>query len=204
MDLDEVEEEDMLLMTLLFRRRRLRRERKVSRRMWVRDMFKLRKKKGAFENLVQEMRTSDREAHFRFFRMSPERFDHLLSLVSPLISKEDTNFRKSISAGERLALTLRFLASGDSQISLHYLFRISRKSVSRIISETCVAIYQVLGPVYLRNPNSAEEWKKIANEFKELWNMPHVIGAMDGKHIGIEAPHKSGSLYHTYKLNNLK
>ena len=98
------EDEDMLL---LLRQRRLRRERHVSRKVWVKRIFTLREQKGAFQNLVKEMRATDREAHFKFLRMSPERFDHLLSLVSPLITKNDTNFRKSITPAERLAVTLR-------------------------------------------------------------------------------------------------
>ena len=55
--------------------------------------------------------------------MSPERFEHLLQLIGPKITKEDTRFRKSIPAGECLALTLRFLASGDSQKSLSFSYR---------------------------------------------------------------------------------
>ena len=98
-------------------------KRKVKRKVWVRKIYKMRERKGAYNTLVQEMRTEDREEHFRFFRMSPERFDHLLSLVSPYITKKNTNFRKAISAAERLAVTLRFLASGDPQASLHYHFR---------------------------------------------------------------------------------
>ena len=62
--------------------------------------------------------------------MSPERFDHLLRLIGPIISKKNTSFRDAICAGERLSITLRFLASGDSQISLSFLFRVGRKSVS--------------------------------------------------------------------------
>ena len=33
-------------------------------------------------------------------------------MVAPLITQQDTNMRQAISAGERLALTLRFLATG--------------------------------------------------------------------------------------------
>ena len=50
--------------------------------------------------------------------MSPEQFDHLLELVGPSITKEDTNFHKAISTGEKLAVTLRFLASGKLQQAL--------------------------------------------------------------------------------------
>ena len=38
--------------------------------------------------------------------MSPERFGHLLSLVSANIEKEETNFRKAVSPKERLVVTL--------------------------------------------------------------------------------------------------
>ena len=131
--------------------------------------------------------------------MSPERFKHLLSLVRPMIEKEDTNMRKAIPAAERLALTLCFLATGDSQQSLSFSFRIRRSTISKIISETCDAVYTVLRDKYLKVPNTHDEWLKIVNDFEEKWNMPHVLGCIDGKHIWIECPKLSGTLYHNYK-----
>jgi hypothetical protein len=40
------------------------------------------------------------------------------------IAKKDTEFRQTISSQERLAMTVRFLASGDSYVGLQYLFKI--------------------------------------------------------------------------------
>ena len=126
-----------------------------------------------------------------FFRMSPKRMEHLLSLVAPLITKKDTNFRKAIAPAHRLMLTLRFFSSGESQISLTYLFRMGKKTVSRIISETCKALYEVLCNKYLNAPKNKEQWKKTSDNFEELWQFPHVIRAIDWKHIRIQAPNKS-------------
>ena len=131
--------------------------------------------------------------------MSPERFEHLLSLIAPLITKDDTNFRKAIPADQRLMLTLRFLASGDSQVSLHYLFRMGKKTVSRIIAETTDAIQSTLMEDYMKTPSTTSQWKSIAADFERRWNFPHVLGALDGKHIRIQAPNKCGSLFHNYK-----
>lgn len=44
--------------------------------------------------------------------MTPEMFDWLVSKVSPLIRKQDTHLRPSIPPDERLAVTLRHLATG--------------------------------------------------------------------------------------------
>lgn len=44
-----------------------------------------------------------------------------------------------------------------------------------------------------------EKWKKIEKEFSEKWHYPNCIGALDGKHIQIFSPPKSGSLYFNYK-----
>ena len=129
--------------------------------------------------------------------MSPERFDHLLGLVSALITKEDTNYRKAISVAEHFALTLRFLSTGESQVSLSFLFRLGKSTISKIIAETCEALRQVLFPFYVKPPSSSCEWKAISKEFEELWNLPHLIGAIDGKHVRIECPKNSGMLYHT-------
>jgi len=48
-----------------------------------------------------------------FTRMSPNEFEFLINLIGEKISKKNTAFRKAISVRESLALTLRFLASGD-------------------------------------------------------------------------------------------
>ena len=49
----------------------------------------------------------------------------------------DTRFRKSVPAAERLAFTLRFLASGENQKYLSFVFRIGTTTVSNIIKKTC-------------------------------------------------------------------
>ena len=84
--------------------------------------------------------------------MSPERFECLLKMVGPAIQKNNTNFRESISAEERLVATLRFLATGDVQQSLAYSFRLGKSTISSIITETYDAIYNSLKGTYLSPP----------------------------------------------------
>nr|CAI5826517.1 unnamed protein product [Callosobruchus analis] len=132
-----------------------------------------------------------------FCRMSYEDFEILLNKVGELIQKKDTTFRCSISAKERLAVTLRFLASGDSYQSLSYLFKISPQIISTIIPEVCDALIVALSE-HLKTPESSFEWREIAKEFEARWNFPHCCGALDGKLILLQAPLKSGSEYFNY------
>jgi len=46
------------------------------------------------------------------FRMDMTAFEHLLELVAPLIAKENTVMRMSISPRDKLLVTLRYLATG--------------------------------------------------------------------------------------------
>lgn len=49
-----------------------------------------------------------------------------------------------------------------------------------------------------QTPSSETEWKKVAETFQK-WNFPHCVGAIDGKHVVINAPPNSGSIYYNYK-----
>jgi len=92
----------------------------------------------------------------------------------------------------------RFLASGNSQITVSFSYRIAPSTVHSIIISTCEAIWNKLFPTELPQPTE-EEWKKKGEEFYSLWQFPNCIGANDEKHIEIQAPHNSGSLFFNYK-----
>ena len=98
----------------------------TGRRFWVRKIFQERKKYGLYHILTDELRLFDKEYFFRFVRMTPQRFEHLLSLVGPHLQQTTSKMREPISSTERLVLTLTFLAPGDSQQSLCFSVRISR------------------------------------------------------------------------------
>ena len=125
--------------------------------------------------------------------MSPEQFECLLKLVRPTVQKNITIFCECISPEVPLILTLQFLASGNAQQSIACSFRIGKSTFSNIIRETCNAIYHCWKDTYLSKPKTEEDWLRIALQFEEKWNMPHVIATIDGKHIRMESPKLTGS-----------
>ena len=74
--------------------------------------------------------------------------------------------------------------------------------MSYIVRFTCAALYNILAEIYLPQPSSPEEWQEVANGFYDLWNFPHCIGALDGKHVRIKQPNNSGSSHWNYKQFN--
>ena len=43
------------------------------------------------------------------------------------------------------------------------------------------------------------DWKRIADDFEEVWNMPNVIGAVGWKHMVIGCPKGPGTQDYNYK-----
>lgn len=72
-----------------------------------------------------------------FTRMNPIDFEALLNMIGGKISRRNTKFREAISPLIRLAVTLRFLTTGNSYTSLMYTFKISKQAISEFIPEVC-------------------------------------------------------------------
>lgn len=115
-------------------------EKKKRKRIWVKQYLKLREKHSNMR-ILSALEPVDFK---NYLRMGEEEFEYLLNLVTPYIKKEDTILRQSVSARQRLVVTLRFLASGNTYQDLKYTCLISQPLLSRIIPETCRAIYKCL------------------------------------------------------------
>ncbi|XP_046688147.1 uncharacterized protein LOC124373872 [Homalodisca vitripennis] len=174
-----------------------RKQRPVTRRKWVDNAWKRRTIEGEFYTLMPHL--IDNETKFyEYFRMSLITFHKLLSKVEAHLHKEDTFWRQAITPKHRLAVCLRFLATGDSFKTISFSYRLGRSTVAAIVHDTCRTIVKVLLNEVMPIPNE-EGWHTIANEFWNEWQFPNCIGALDGKHITIQAPKLSGSLYWNYK-----
>lgn len=113
--------------------------------------------------------------------------------------------RDAISPSERLCVCLRYLVTGDAQVTIAARHRMSATIVGRIINETCEVLWNTLiEKGYLKNPSTEEEWKAISKQFEQSWNFPNCIGALDGKYVLMQAPANSGSAYFNYKSENIQ
>lgn len=166
------------------------RNRKV-RRCGTRLINRLRSEKGEYYSLVPDLRNHDRTLHYKYFRMSSNRFDDLLQRISSRISRQNTH-KQPISAAERLAATLKLLATGSSQQSVAINYRIGKSTMNKLLYECCQAIWEALKDEFVSVPD-VKKWKEIAADFWRLWQFPNCLGAIDGKHVRLKAPANCGS-----------
>lgn len=192
------------------------------KRKSTRAMILNRESEGAFNLLIKKYLMTEEDSFAKFFRITPHLFYKLLNKISSDITTLPYNRNPNpITAEQKLCLTLRlffsafqyfsiphmftisnffnsrFLATGETQESLSYLFRISRTWIGKILKEVIVAIKKRM---FTALPQPTNE-KLIQNgqEFGKRWNFPNVMGCLDGKHVRVRCPNSSGSLYYNYK-----
>ncbi|XP_038164585.1 uncharacterized protein LOC119798981 [Cyprinodon tularosa] len=191
---DEIERVAWLILINKARERRFRARRC---HIWIHETIQRRSVCGEFHHLLQELR-ADEGRFQRYHCLTPAQFDELLSRIGARITYQDTNYRRSISAEERLSICLRFLATGDSYRSIASSFRVGISTVSIIVPDVVTAIWDCLVGEFMAVPGE-DEWRSIAVDFWRRWNFPLCCGALDGKHVKLKAPPNSGSLFFNYK-----
>jgi len=76
------------------------------RKIWVHDILKKRKTEGEFATLCRQLEDHE-DKFFKYFRMSRFQFNTLYLKIKNEISKQNTQFRESIPAKEKLGVCLR-------------------------------------------------------------------------------------------------
>ncbi|XP_073398708.1 uncharacterized protein [Dendrobates tinctorius] len=174
------------------------RERQQRRqRLWIHPIVELRESRGAYHTFYSELQANP-EKFTDYTRMSQQSFRDLLGRVQEAIRRQDTQLHHAIPPEERLLVTLRFLVTGETLSSLHFQYQIGISTLSGIVAYTCRALWNILCTEFMPLP-TAEKWVYIAEKFWTVCNFPNCLGTVDGKHIRIIKPKRTGSEYYNYK-----
>ena len=105
--------------------------------MWVRPWLLQREERGAYLNIMADLYATDIPGFTNYMRMTPEFFEMIKTRLEPHLARQATNYRAAISVGEKLALTIRYVATGESYTSLSCQFRVGRSTISKFLPEVC-------------------------------------------------------------------
>ena len=108
----------LIIIAMYYRKRWRRRPKRYQTRPWLRRRLE----QGMFDNLLVELQRDmpDMRDYTNFLRVDPEMFQELLRRLGPRLTKITTNLRKPLSPAQKLALALRFFASGDKYVNMGY------------------------------------------------------------------------------------
>ena len=134
------------------------------RTVWVKPWLLRRVILGHYDTLMQELMRESRGDFKAFLRIEPPMFREMVDRLTPRISKHQ-DCRPGLPAGLRLAITLRFLATGESNHSLAFSFRVSHTTTSLLVQEVCRDIIEEYKPEVLAMPTSHEGWREVASHF---------------------------------------
>ena len=160
------------------------RRRRKPQNPWVLPWILQREERGCYRTLLDELITTDIPGYRNFTRMEPALFD--LKKESP--PAQEVNHQLQEATGSRVD-TGSYLETLIDKGNLHFI-AIPLEGWKNDHLQICPPSLQSTDP---------ENWKKIEERFRNRWNVPHAVSALDGKHITITKPKKSGSEYFNYK-----
>ena len=119
---------------------RRRRGRRSPRTRWVRPWLRRWEQFGWYENLKVELQNEDAREFKNMLRMEPAMFHELEARLTPRLLKRDSNLRRAFTPGFKLAITLKYLATGINFKTLMQGFRVSSNNIGLIVRDVCGAI----------------------------------------------------------------
>ncbi|EDV50441.2 uncharacterized protein LOC6544121 [Drosophila erecta] len=157
---------------------------------WTKEW--LRKNQAEFlskENLLSELQSRKDECyHLNYFlAITESQFRYLVQKLEPIISQyAPQRKKKSFSAEERLAITLKYLATGEVHSCRNYCFRASKFVINEMIANICLGFYEHLKDQYVTLPKTDDQWRSAAEEMERKHNLPHCVGNLFMRSIQLQ------------------
>ncbi|CAO2818879.1 unnamed protein product [Amaranthus hypochondriacus] len=135
---------------------------------------------------------NDEEEAFKyFFRVSKKTFEYICSLVrEDLISRPPSGLinieGRLLSVEKQVAIAMRRLASGDSQVSVGASFGVGQSTVSQVTWRFIESL-EVRAKHHIKWPDE-DRLEEIKSKFQTLFGLPNCCGAVDATHILMTLP----------------
>ena len=132
-------------------------------------------------------------------RMNYEQFIEILMDIEPVIAKVQGG-HKVFSPAEKLVLTIRLFATGESFTS--HLFTFNSVLVNQLFRTLIVKYarqYIKNLKIFPHRETSASRKRLQVSLLKDAWQFPNCIGAINGKHLVMQPPIGSRSHYFNHK-----
>ena len=127
--------------------------------------------------------------------MNRETFLKLCDDLRPSLEGQATRMRMPLSVEKQVAVTLYYLADEGRMRKVANAFDIGKSTVSKVVRRVTMAISRLLGPQYIKHPQTIGKVEEMATHFQQRHGFPQCIGAIDGTHIGIKKPSEKASDY---------
>ncbi|XP_065861111.1 protein ANTAGONIST OF LIKE HETEROCHROMATIN PROTEIN 1 [Euphorbia lathyris] len=143
------------------------------------------------KNSSSTVPSNEEEAFKYFFRVSMKTFEYICSLVrEDLISRPPSGLinieGRLLSVEKQVAIALRRLASGESQVSVGAAFGVGQSTVSQVTWRFIEAL-EGRAKHHLKWPDS-DRLEDIKSKFEILFGLPNCCGAIDATHIIMTLP----------------
>uniref|UniRef100_A0A2P2Q2V4 DDE Tnp4 domain-containing protein n=1 Tax=Rhizophora mucronata TaxID=61149 RepID=A0A2P2Q2V4_RHIMU len=135
---------------------------------------------------------SDEEEGFKyFFRVSKKTFEYICCLVrEDLISRPPSGLinieGRLLSVEKQVAIALRRLASGESQVSVGAAFGVGQSTVSQVTWRFIESLEE-RAKHHLKWPD-AKRMEEVKSKFRASFGLPNCCGAIDATHITMTLP----------------
>ena len=134
------------------------------------------------------------------FRVTKETFDYICQLVGPDLSRQNTYFWKAVALNKCVAIALWRMGTGNSYRTTGITFGQGKSTVIKICENFMEALI-CHKDNFIRFPDDLLDVTLAMRRSESLAGFPNVVGAIDGSHIAIKAPHVHHEDYFNRKKN---
>lgn len=134
---------------------------------------------------LDPMREYSDEEFRKRFRLTKNSVIYLYSLIGKDLEPKVTRIGFTLSALDKILITLRYYASACFQLVAADFYGVAESTICRIIPIVSEKI-AALSPRFISMPTTNDELEQKKQEFYRIASMPSVIGAIDGTLVKIQ------------------